>query len=152
MLARHAGTLTGYLEQALALAEEDDEINSNSSWYRPSIAEHDQNRHALRTALDPLIDLVRDSYLVLAAKSPAHADNLLRRWVLWGLPLFARLALHALTEDPKSDIRLAKKLLVTAPRRGVWNWELQREVLRFLPARRREAAAEPASRPRARHS
>ena len=132
VLARHAGTLTGYLEQALALAEEDDEIYSNSSWYRPSIAEHDQNRHALRTALDPLIDLVRDSYLVLAAKSPAHADNLLRRWVLWGLPLFARLALHALTEDPKSDIRLAKKLLVTAPRRGVWNWELQREVLRFF--------------------
>ena len=132
VLARHAQTLTGYLERALALAEEDEEIYRDSSLYRPSIAEHDQNRHGRKAALDPLIDLVRDSYSEVAATSRARADNLLRRWVLSGRPLFARLALHALTEDPKSDIRLAKKLLVTRPRRGVWNWELQREVLRFF--------------------
>lgn len=132
VLSRHAETLTGYLEQALALAEEDDEIGSNSSWYRPSIAEHVQNQHAREAALDPLIDLVRDSYSEVAAKSHARADNLLRRWILSGRPLFARLALHALTEDPKSDIGLARNLLVTGPRRGVWNWELQREVLRFF--------------------
>ena len=39
---------TVYLEQALRLAEQDEEIYSDSSLYRPSIAEHDQNRHALR--------------------------------------------------------------------------------------------------------
>ena len=132
VLSRHAETLTGFLEQALALGEEDEEIYSDSSFYRPSIAEHDQNRHALHVALDPLIDLVRDSYRELAAKNRARADNLLRRWVLSGRPLFARLALHALTEDPKSDIRLAKKLLVSSRRPGVWNWELQRELLRFF--------------------
>ena len=132
VLSRHAETLTGYLEQALTLAEDDEELYSDSSFYRPSIAEHDQNRHTLEAALDPLIDLVRDSYSELAAKSRARADNLLRRWVLSARPLFARLALHTLTEDPKSDIRLAKKLLVSGPRPGVWNWELQREVLRFF--------------------
>lgn len=132
VLARHAETLTGYLEQALRLAEEDEEIYSDSSWYRPSIKEHDQNRLTLEAALDPLIDLARDSYPQLAAKSPARADGLIRRWVLSGSPLFARLALHVLTEDPKSDIGLARKLLVLHPRPGVWNFELQREVLRFL--------------------
>ena len=59
-------------------------------------------------------------------------ENLLRRWVLSGQPLFTRLALHALTEDPKSDIRLARSLLLTRRPRGVWNWEFQREVLRLL--------------------
>ena len=132
VLSRHAATLTGFLEQALKLGEEDEEIYSDSSFYRPSIAEHDQNRHSLRVALDPLIDLVRDSYQELAAKDRARADNLLRRWALSGRPLFARLALHALTEDPKSDIRLAKNLLVSGRRPGVWNWELQRELLRFF--------------------
>ena len=132
VLSRHAETLTKYLEQALALGEEDDEIYMNSSWYRPSIAEHDQNRHGQKAALDPLIDLVRDSYAEVATTSRARAENLLRRWVLSGRPLFARLALHALTEDPGSEIHLAKTLLVTAPRRGVWNWELQREILRFF--------------------
>ena len=132
VLSRHAETLTGFLEQALALGEEDEEIYSDSSLYRPSIAEHDQNRHALRVVLDPLIDLVRDSYRELAVKDRTRADNLLRRWVFSGRPLFARLALHVLTEDPKSDIRLAKKLLVSGRRPGVWNWELQRELLRFF--------------------
>ena len=132
MLSRHAETLTEYLEQALALAQQDEEIYRDSSLYRPSIAEHDQNRHGRDAALDPLIDLVRDSYSEVAATSRGRADNLLHRWVLSGRTLFARLALHALTEDPKSEIHLAKKLLATAPRRGVWNWELQREVLRFF--------------------
>ena len=62
----------------------------------------------------------------------ARGDNLVRRWVLSGHSLFRRLALHALTENPKSDIRLAKTLLVSGRRPGVWDWEFQREVLRFL--------------------
>ena len=132
VLSRQAETLTGYLEQALALAKEDEEIYADSSWYRPSIADHDQNRLTYEAALDPLIDLARDSYSELAAENRARADNLLRRWVLSDRPLFARLALHTLTEDRRSDIRLAKKLLVKGPRPGVWNCELRREVLRFL--------------------
>ena len=46
--------------------------------------------------------------------------------------LFKRLALHALTENPKSDIQHARKLLVAGRRPGIWEWELNREVLRFF--------------------
>ena len=132
VLARHAERLTTHLEQALALAEEDDEIYSDSSLHRPSIAAHDQNRHHESGGMGHLIDLVRDAYLELAAIDRPRAENLLRRWVLSCQPLFTRLALHALTEDPKSDISLARTLLLTRRPRGVWNWEFQREVLRFL--------------------
>ena len=82
--------------------------------------------------LGRLIDLVRDSYLELVGRDRARGENLVRRWVLSGRPLFRRLALHALTENTKSDIRLGKNLLVAGRRPGVWDWEFQREVLRFL--------------------
>ena len=75
---------------------------------------------------------MRDAYLELVAIDRARAENLLRRWVLSRQPLFTRLALHALTEDPKSDINLARTLLLTRRPRGVWNWELQRELLRLF--------------------
>ena len=130
VLSRHAETLTGYLEQALALAAEDDDVYTNSSFYQPSIAAHDQNRD--RYGWTHLIDLVRDSYSALAVAAPARRDNLLRRWMLSGQPLFKRLILHALTEDTKSDIRLARKILVASRKPGVWEEELRREVLRFF--------------------
>lgn len=137
VLARHAERLTTHLEHALALAMEDDDIYSDSSLYRPSIKAHDQNRHHESGGMGHLIDMVRDAYLELAAIDRARAQNLLRRWVLSCQPLFTRLALHALTEDPKSDISLARTLLLARRPRGVWNWELQREVLRLF----REAGA-----------
>ena len=105
---------------------------SDSSLYRPSIAAHDQNRHHGKEGLGRLIDLVRDSYLELARRNRARGDNLIRRWVLTGDSLFRRLALHALTENPKSDIHLARQILVSGRRAGVWDWELRREVLRFF--------------------
>ena len=121
VLARHAERLTTHLEQALTLAEEDDEINSNASLYRSSIKTHDQNRHHETGGSSHLIDLVRDAYLEVAAIDRAREENLLRRWVLSREQLFAGLALHALTEDPKSDIRLVRTLLPARRPRGVWN-------------------------------
>ena len=41
VLSRHAETLTEHLELALGLAEEDEEVYSDSSLYRPSVAAHD---------------------------------------------------------------------------------------------------------------
>ena len=133
VLARHAERLTTHLEQALALAEEDDEIYSDSSLYRPSIKVHDQNRHHESGGMGNLIDLVRDAYLALAAIDRARAANLLRRWVL-SLSAAGHEAppLMPWTEDPKSDIRLARTLLLTRRPRGVWTWEFQRELLRFF--------------------
>ena len=130
VLSRHAETLTGYLDQALTLMVDDDDAHPDSSFYRPSIAPHKQNRG--HDSWIHLIDLARDSYRALAAAAPARGDNLLRRWVLSDQPLFKRLALHALTENTKSDIQLAKKLLVAGRKPGVWEWELRREVLRFF--------------------
>ena len=134
LLTRHAETLTGYLEQALALAESlaesADDFHPNSSLYRPSIAVRDQNHHQEEWAF--LIDLARDGYSALAVADRARGDHLLRRWVLSDQPLFRRLALHALTENPKSHIRLAERLLVAGRRPGVWESELRSEVLRFL--------------------
>ena len=130
VLSRNAEILTGYLEHALTLLE--DIGDTYSGFYRPSIADHEQNRlHDDRTLL---IDLVRDSYFALVASRSgrARARNLLERWVLSKQPLFNRLALHALTDDPKSDIHLAKKLLVAGRKPGLWETELRRETLRFL--------------------
>ena len=131
VLSRHAVTFTGYLEQALTLSAVADEGCPGSIPYsRPSISADDQNWNNDEWA--HLIDLVRDSYTALAAIHPRRADNLLRRWVLLDRPLFRRLALHALAENTKSDIHLAKKLLVAGRSPGVWKIELHREVLRFF--------------------
>ena len=130
VLSRHAWTLTRYLDQALALGEVENNIYDDSSLYRPSIAAHDQNSD--HYGWTHLIDLARDSYFVLATESLARGDNLLQGWVLSDRPLFKRLALHALTENAKSDIHLARKLLVYGRKPGVWEWELRREVLRFF--------------------
>ena len=130
VLSRHAETLTGYLEQALALSVDDDDVYPDSNLYRPSIAEHGQNRD--HDDWTHLVDLVRDSYFALAAANRARAENLLGRWVLSGQALFRRLALHALTENAKSEIRLARRLLLAGRKRGVWELELRREVLRFF--------------------
>ena len=132
VLARHAQTLTSHLEKALVLAKEVEDIFPDSSVYRPSIAPHQQNQHREYENWTTLIEMVRDGYLALAERDRGQADNLLQRWVLSAEPLFVRLALHALTENPKSDIQMAKKLLVSGRRPGVWASELRREVLRFL--------------------
>ena len=128
ILSRYAETLTCYLEKALALGVDDDDVYPESNLYRPSIAEHGQNRD--HDGWTHLIDLVRDSYFALAAANRSRGDNLLRRWVMSGQALFERLALHALTENRKSDIRLAKQLLLAGQKPGVWKPELRREVLR----------------------
>ncbi|MXY39709.1 MAG: hypothetical protein F4Y62_07920 [Rhodospirillaceae bacterium] len=130
VISRHAETLTGHLELALSLGEEDDEVYSNSILYRPSITAHGQNPdHDLWTHL---IDLVRDSYFAVARAERRRAENLLLRWAESRRPLFRRLALHALAENPKSDIRLARNLLVGGRKPGLWDLEMHREVLRFF--------------------
>ena len=130
VLARNAERLTVYLEQALSLAVFDDDVYKDSTLYRRSIAQSNQNDDHDDWAC--LIDFVRDSYFRLAETNRFRANNLLNHWVLSKSPLFKRLALHALTNNPNSDIRLTQKLLVHGRWPGIWNEELRREVLRFL--------------------
>ena len=107
-----------------------DDVYQYSNLYRPSIATHQQNRD--HDAWTHLIDLARDSYLSLAAVKRRHAHSLLLRWAESRHPLFRRLAIHALTENPKSDIQLVRKLLLEGREPGLWDLEMQREVLRFF--------------------
>ncbi len=130
VISRHAETLTGHLELALSLGEEDDEVYPNSILFRPSIAAHGQNPD--HDTWTHLIDLVRDSYFAVARAERRRAENLLLRWAESRRALFRRLALHALTENPKSDIRLARNLLIGGRKPGLWELEMHREVLRFF--------------------
>ena len=132
VLSRHAETLTGYLEQALALAIDDDEFHQDSYLYRPSIATHEQNHDRGQDGWTHLIDLARDSYFALVATNRRRGKNLLHRWLVSDQPLFKRLALHAITENKKADIQLARQLLIAGRKPGVWEMELHREVLRFF--------------------
>ena len=130
VIARYAETLTEYLELALLLGEEDPRVSSLSNLYRPSIAEHKQNSYLYEWIR--LIDLIRDSYFELALKDRQRAENLLLRWVASRRSLFKRLALHALTENSKSNILLVRDLLVRGRKPGIWEHELHREVMRFF--------------------
>ena len=132
VLSRFAETLTGYLELALALANEDDKVDQDSYLYRPSIAAHEQNSDHEHYGWTHLIDRVRDSYFELATENRRRGDNLLRRWLVSDQPLFKRLALHAITENEKADIQQARQLLIAGRKPGIWELELRREVLRFF--------------------
>ena len=122
VLRRHAVALTAHLEQALSLVGLSDEYERRSYFSRPSIAPHEQNPDWESDGWSHLIDLVRDSHLALARVDRGGADHLLGRWASSNHLLFRRLALHALTEVPKSDIRLARKLLVAGRRPGCGSW------------------------------
>ena len=128
-LSRHAETLTGYLERALCLGEEDKEIQ-DSFRYRHSIVDDGQNSDD--QSCGRLINLVRDSYFALTAVNRRRANILLLRWAESRQPLFRRLALHTLTENPKSDIQLVRKLLLEGRKPGVWDPEIRWEMLRFF--------------------
>ena len=132
VLSRHAMALTAHLEKALSFVGLSDEHDGHSHVDRPSIAPHDQNPDWESDGWSHLIDLVRDSHFALARVDRAEGDRLLERWVSSNHLLFRRLALNALAEVPKSDIRLAQRPLLAGSRPGLWELELHREVLRFL--------------------
>ena len=132
VLPRYAVALTAHLEQALSLVGLSDENEGHSCFSRPSIAPHDQNPDWESDGWSHLIDLVRDGHLALGRVDRAGADHLLQRWASSNHLLFQRLALHALTEIPKLNVQIARRLLLAGPRPGLWERELHREALRFL--------------------
>ncbi len=127
VLGRYAETLTDHLELAILLSD-DDAVDADLR--RPSIADHEQNSdHDTET---DWIGWVRDSYFALVDTDRRRSENLLRRWAHSRWPLLQRLALHALTDNPKSDIQLARNILLAGRAPGLWNLSLHREILRFL--------------------
>ena len=130
VLSKYAEILTCHLDRALTLLECTGKNIFQLSILRPSIADHEQNDD--HDGWMRIINLVRDSYFAVVSVDSARAGILLGRWVLSYHPLFKRLALHALTENSKSDIRHVKKLLTSDRNSDLWNLELRREVMRFF--------------------
>lgn len=130
VLAPFTSTLTDYVARALELLRQSGEWDGDSSWVRPSISEHGQNDH--RDKWTELIVWLRDSYFQLAKTDPRGAAALIGRWSSMKDKVFHRLALHSMTEDTKADIALSETILLKGRKKGLWDDELRRELLRFL--------------------
>lgn len=129
-LANHAFTITEHLRHAAQLLPQDEDGPKISHHYRPAIEDHEQNRN--RDDWTFLIDWVRDGYFALSKKNPSLANLLVRLWIEHEIPLFDRLALHAITDDSNADIHSAAKLLLSGTPVNVWSFELYHEVMVFL--------------------
>lgn len=130
VLGSRAFILTAHLNKAIALLNQSKEWCGDTCLERPSIADHAQNQDREKWA--KLISFARDSYFQLAKKRRSEATALLKYWSSMGDSVFHRLALHAITEDPKSDIGLVEPILLGGHNIGLWDDELRREVLRLF--------------------
>ena len=132
VLTRYAYTITGCLESAMELLSESRPQRAFSAFEIPSIAPHPQNRNRGRDQWTVLVRLAREAYTQLSVADRRGADVLLRRWCHLPDQMFTRLALDAITEDDKADIRLVRSLLLSKRAEGLWSRDLHRETLRFL--------------------
>ena len=99
-----------------------------------SISPHDQNKNA-RTWTQ-LIALVREAHDALrSCGDKTGALRLERRWRSLAYPVFRRLALHAATEPPDSDVELGLEVLLEGGNPALWDLNSMRETLRFLRKR-----------------
>ena len=134
VLSRHAERLTRYLDDALVLLPDADNVPTDDRGDPRQL-----DRSWIAADCDPdydrwtyLIDLARDSYLALAKSDPDRAAMLLRRWASSQSSLFQRLILHAVTEDQSADLGMVEQLLLRGPEPGLWRRDLLNEILRFL--------------------
>ncbi len=98
LLATKQITLAHILLRGVGKADEYTDI---LSWQRSSIAEHEQNHHALHECLSVLIDLLRDVLLHWFQVNPARARTQVEAWWSSKLPLLQRLAVFGISVDPK---------------------------------------------------
>jgi len=130
MLADHAFSITKHLLEIDDLIIFDEDDFKNPMFYRPSIADHDQNR--TRDDWTFLIDWARDGYFALAKEDRQRADLLLDWWIRSAKSLLHRLALHALTEDRDADITKSKEIILAGESSHIWSGELHHEIMVFL--------------------
>lgn len=129
-LSKNASHITTLIERALDLRAITGGATRRSYGYRPSIADHAQNRHP--EAWTELITLAREGYEALAEVGRERADNLIQTWLSDGRPIFRRMALHAVTTDEGCDVGIAEKILLADVGAGLWDIELSHEVAVFL--------------------
>ena len=99
-----------------------------------SISPHKQNQYA--DTWTQLIALARESCDILVARGDlATAIGLLQKWKSIPYPVFRRLVLHAVTENPELDIELGLMILLNEIQPALWGSQTLRETLRFLRKR-----------------
>lgn len=103
-----------------------------SYMHQPSISEHTQNKDFHDWTA--LIDLTRDAWLAMAAKSPERAALVAESWWHTPYPLFRRLAFFAATQGNVIPHRRALDWLLADARWWLWSVETEREAMRLLVA------------------
>lgn len=121
------------LRDALDLMRELGGVDSESDHsyvHQPSISDHSQNRDFHDWTA--LIELARDAWLAIAAKSPERARIVAETWAHGPYPVFRRLALFAATQERVIPHRQALDWLLANERRWLWSEETRRETMRLL--------------------
>ncbi|TFC93546.1 SIR2 family protein [Cryobacterium sp. TMT3-29-2] len=96
------------------------------SWSFSRSAIEPDAQNSMRNFENTLIDGLRDASVLLGASDSSH----LTRWLKDPLPIFRRLAVHALTEDAQLDSNDKVDLLLSAV--SVYDHQTKHEIFRFL--------------------
>lgn len=118
--------------------DEADERSDRSHWDLPSIAPHWQNR-GFRDWVS-LIELLRDSWLVIRANDSARATRIAQNWFDLPYPTFKRLALFAASQDDCIQTEQWVAWLLTDDAWWLWSTDTGREVFRLLVLQGRHLA------------
>ena len=126
---------TGLLRDALDLWRElgyADDKNDLSYASQPSISEHPQNTGFRDWTV--LIELTRDAWLAMCARSPEGASAAAEAWWHISYPTFRRLAFFAATHHDVISRRQALDWLLADESWWLWSPETLREAMRLLVA------------------
>lgn len=121
------------LRDALDLMRDLGGVNSESDHsyiHQPSISDHSQNKDFHDWTA--LIELTRDAWLAVAAKSPERARIVAEIWAHGAYPVFRRLALFAAAQGRTIPLRKALDWLLADEGRWLWSEETRRETMRLL--------------------
>jgi SIR2-like domain len=104
--------------------------SDRSMWDLPSISPHWQNRGFGDWVA--LIELLRDSWLIVWQEDPARAARISEAWFTLPYPTFKRLALFAASHDGCIPSDEWATWLVPDDGRWLWSLDSRRETLRLL--------------------
>ncbi len=107
-----------------------DSESDHSYFHQPSISDHSQNKDFHDWTA--LIELSRDAWVAVAAKSAKRAKIVAETWARGPYPVFRRLAFFAAAQGGVIPLREALEWLLTDEQRWLWSDETRRETMRLL--------------------
>ena len=121
------------LQDALNLLKElgvGDEKHGRTYWDIPSIEPHWQNKGFKEWVV--LIELLRDSWLLVYQSDPARASNKAKKWFSIPDPCFKRLALFAASKEGSVEPDVWVDWLLSDENWWLWSNDLHRELMRLF--------------------